>query len=156
MVADHRLEALLRLPHRFVMPNTLFEDEWLCRADAEKGALCAHGLEVIDLPGELVLRAQRYFQRHAALKLNDCFALTLTEELENSILMTGDGPLRRIADGNAVEVRGVLWATDEAEAHGIVTPRILYDALRLFPDDDLVFLPPDEIVRRLRRLGRLL
>ncbi len=150
------LEALLRLPYRFVMPNTLFDDEWLCLTDEEKAAVCAQGLEVIDLSGNLVLRAQGYFNRHAALKLNDCFALTLAEEIEDSILMTGDGPLRRIADDNAVEVRGVLWATDELEAHGVVAPRILYDALRLFQDDDLVFLPPGEIVRRLRRLGRLL
>ncbi len=33
------LEALLRLPYTFVMPDTLFEDEWLCLDDAEKQTL---------------------------------------------------------------------------------------------------------------------
>lgn len=33
------LEAVLRLPYTFVMPNTLFEDEWLCLTAAEKKAL---------------------------------------------------------------------------------------------------------------------
>ncbi len=149
------LEAILQLPYQFVMPNTLFEDEWLCLTDEEKTALRDQGLEVRDLPGELVQRATRYFNRHARLKLNDCFALTLAEEIDECVLMTGDEPLRRIADQNGIEVRGVLWIVDELETHGIVPPRTLYDALRLFQDDDLVFLPADEIVRRLRRLGRL-
>ena len=150
------LEEFLQLPYQFVMPNTLFEDEWLCLTDEEKAALCDQGLEIIDLPGEIVLRAQRHFNQHASLKLNDCLALALAEEIKEAILMTGDGPLRRIADGNSIEVRGVLWIIDELEAHEIVPPQILYDALRLFQDDDLVFLPQEEIVRRLRRIGRLL
>ena len=66
------LEALLQLPYKFVMPNTLFEDEWLCLSEFEKRTLCDRGLEVRDLPGQLVQRAARYFNRHARLKLNDC------------------------------------------------------------------------------------
>ena len=88
------LEALLRLPYKFVMPDTLFEDEWLCLSDSEKRGLRDLGLEVRSLPGPLVQRASGYFNRHSRLKLNDCFALTLAEEVVNCILLTGDGPLR--------------------------------------------------------------
>ena len=150
------LEAVLRLPYTFVMPDTLFEDEWLCLTDAEKRALCDLGLEVRGLPGLLVQRAGRYFNQHGRLKLNDCFALTLAEEIEECILLTGDGPLRRIAEGKGIEVRGVLWATDELEAHGVVPLATIHAALRLFHDDEMVFLPPDELLRRIRRLARLL
>ena len=150
------LEAVLRLPYTFVMPDTLFEDEWLCLTDAEKRALCDQGLEVRGLPGPLVQRAGRYFNQHARLKLNDCFALTLAEEIEECILLTGDGPLRRIAEGNGIEVRGVLWATDELEAHGVVPLATIHAALRLFHDDEMVFLPPEELLRRIRRLAQLL
>ena len=62
------LEALLQLPYAFVMPDTLFEDEWLCLSDAEKRTLRALGLEVRSLPGPLVQRAGRYFNEHARLK----------------------------------------------------------------------------------------
>ena len=150
------LDAVLRLPYTFVMPDTLFEDEWLCLTEAEKRALRGLGLEVRGLPGPLVQRAGRYFNQHGRLKLNDCFALTLAEEIEECILLTGDGPLRRIAEGNGLEVRDVLWATDELEAHGVVPLATLHDALRLFHEDEMVFLPESEVLRRIRRLARLL
>ncbi len=150
------LEAVLRLPYTFVMPDTLFEDEWLCLTDTEKRALRNLGLEVRGLPGPLVQQAGRYFNQHGRLKLNDCFALTLAEEIEECILLTGDGPLRRIAEGNGIEVHGVLWTTDQLETHGVVPLATIHEALRLFHVDELVFLPADELLRRIRRLVRLL
>lgn len=150
------LEDLLRLPYSFVMPDILFEDEWLSISDSEKITLRQRGLEVRELPGASVTRAQRYFNEHKPLKLNDCFALALAEDIEDSILLTGDGSLRDVSRGNGVEVRGVLWITDELEKHEIVPLRRLYDTLQLFHDDDLVFLPRNEIVQRLRRLSKLL
>lgn len=150
------MEALLRLPYTFVMPDTLFDDEWLSLTAAEKKRLRKLGLEVRTLPGPQVARAARYFNRHPRLKLNDCFALVLAEEMENCILLTGDGLLRRIAEDIGLEARGVLWATDELELHRIVSPRRLYKALRLFQEDTLVFLPEEEVLRRLRRLAKMI
>ena len=150
------LEALLQLPYDFVTPDTLFEDEWLCLTDAEKQTLQHLGLEVRSLPGELVQRAGSYFNDYPKLKLNDCFALTLAEKIGDSILLTGDGPLRRIAESVGTEVRGVLWVTDQLEAHRVEPPVALHAALQLFQDDELVFLPPNEVSLRIRRLERLL
>ena len=150
------LEALLRLPYTFVMPDTLFEDEWLSLTDDDKASLRDLGLGVRSLSGELVQRAGGYFNRHARLKLNDCFALTLAEDIGDCVLLTGDGPLRRVAEDNGLEVRGVLWVTDQLEAHKVESPAVLHTALRLLRDDDLVFLPADEIVRRMKRLARML
>ena len=45
------LDALLRLPFEFLIPNTLFEDELLKFTAAQKKALLRGGLQVIDLPG---------------------------------------------------------------------------------------------------------
>ena len=150
------LKDFLRLPYSFVMPDILFEDEWLCISDGEKIALRQCGLEVRELPGASVTRAQRYFNEHNPLQLNDCFALALAEDIEDSILLTGDGPLRNISRGKGIEVRGVLWITDELEKHDIVPLPRLYDALQLFHDDGLVFLPRNEIMPRLRRLAKFL
>ena len=150
------LRAMFALPYRFAMPNTLFEDELLSLGNPEKGELLDLGLEVVDLPGEAVRRAGRYFNQNPRLTLNDCFALVMAERTLDCILLTGDGPLRRVAADMNIEVHGVLWATDEMEAHGVVALQALHDALRLFNDDDLVFLPKDEVQIRLRRLARKL
>src|SRR5262249_48940301 len=137
------LEPLLELPYTFVVPNALFDDEWFCLTPAEKIALRERGLETRELPGASVTRAAAYFNQHRRLKLNDCFALTLAEDIEDSVLLTGDGLLRHVAEGNGIEVRGVLWAIDELEAHAVVPCRRMYDSLRLLNENDLVFLPED-------------
>ena len=80
----------------------------------------------------------------------------LAEETEEGILLTGDALLRRVAEDNDVEARGVLWVTDELETHKVVPPDRLHQALRLLQNDGLVFLPEDELARRIRRLAKLL
>ena len=150
------LEAVLRLPYSFVMPDTLFENEWLGLSEDEKRALLNLGLEVHTLSGSLVQRTARYFNQYARLALNDCFALVLAEQIEDCILLTGDGLLRRIAEGKGIEVHGVLWVTDEIEFQEIVPVQILHNALQLFLEDELVFLPAHETRRRIRRLYRRL
>lgn len=150
------LEEMLRLPYTFIMPAPLFNDEWLSLNAVEKTRLCDLGLEIRDLPGPMVERAAAYFNRHRRLRLNDCFALVLAEETEEGMLLTGDALLRRVAEDNDVEARGVLWVTDELETRNVVPLSRLHEALRLLQDDDLVFLPEDELARRIRRLARLL
>lgn len=150
------LEAVFRLPYRFVMPDTLFASEWSRLTDGERQRLVELGLEVRSLPGPLVERASTHFGEHPRLTLNDCFALTLAEEIGDCVLLTGDGYLRRIGERARLEVRGVLWIIDELEMHGATSVAVLRAALKLFHEDDLVFLPPEEVLRRLRRLTRLL
>lgn len=150
------LEALLRLPYSFTIPDTLFADECLCLTDDEKRSLCSLGLEVRSLSGPRVQRAAQYYSQHTRLKLNECFALSLAEEIGDCVLLAGEGHLSRIAEGNGLEVRGVLWVTDELEAHRVVSPVVLHEALRLLGDDDLVFLPAQDVSLRIRRLARLI
>ena len=109
-----------------------------------------------ELSGTTVARAAAYFNQHTRLRLNDCFALALAEDINDSILLTGDGSLRTVAEHKGIETHGVLWVTDELEAHAIVPLRRLHDALCLFHNDDLVFLPTGEVRRRLNRLANLL
>ncbi|MCZ7620159.1 MAG: hypothetical protein M5U32_18315 [Myxococcota bacterium] len=76
----------------------------------------AAGLEIRELPGESVARAARHFNENRHPQLNDCFALALAEDIDDCVLLTGDGALRRVAEENGVEVRGVLWIIDQLEA----------------------------------------
>lgn len=150
------LEAFLDLPYQFVMPDSLFEDEWLCLSAQEKARLKRKGLEVRELPGGSVMRAQQHYIAHNPLALNDCFALVLAEDIEESILMSGDKALRRVAADAGIEVRGVLWIIDELENNQVVELQKLYDVLLIFKEDGNVYLPEEEITKRLRRIGRQL
>ena len=150
------VQTTLQLPYTFVMPDVLFEDELLDFGPVHKRDLLTLGLQVVELDGEGVTRAYGHFEQYRRLTLNDCFALALAEQTENCILLTGDRTLRRTAMDRDIEVHGILWIIDELERTHLSTPQQLYEALRLFAEDDLVFLPQVEIRRRIRHFQRRL
>lgn len=149
------LSGLLALPYQFAIPLPLFEDELLDMSDREKATLTDSGLQVWDLTGEQVRRSGDIQQQHRALTINDCFAFVAAADVSDTILLTGDGPLRRFATTRAVEVHGVLWAIDEMHAASILPPQALYRALVIFDDDPTVWLPTAEHASRLRKFRRL-
>lgn len=150
------LRSVLQLPYTFVMPDVLFDDELLNFGPVGKDELRALGFQVMELDPQGTARAFEHAARYQVLTANDCFALALAEQTTDSILLTGDGSLRSIATEMGIGVHGVLWAIDELERASLATARELYDALSLFEQDSLVFLPKDEIRQRLRRLRRFI
>ena len=150
------VRTVLKLPFVFVMPDVLFHDELLNFGVVPKDDLCRLGLHVVELDAHGTRRAMEYFTRHCALTVNDSFALALAEQTEDCILLTGDSDLRKIAAGMGIEVHGVLWVVDELEQARLATARQLYEALCVFEQDELVFLPLSELHSRLRRFKRLL
>lgn len=149
------LEALLSLPYEVLIPNTLFEDELLKFTAAQKRALLRGGLQVVDLPGASVLRAQAVIGQRPGLTIHDGFAFALAESVPGCILLTGDGGLRSFAAGQDMEVRGVLWLVDEFHRHGIVAAEDLLSTLRLFEQDPAVRLPPRTLASYIRRYQAL-
>lgn len=147
------LDAFLRLPHELLIPNTLFEEELLKFSAAQKKAMLRGGLEVVDLPGESVLRAQRIARELPHLSVHDCFAYTLAESRQGSILLTGDRKLRRFARKQSIEVHGILWVIDELHAHAISTAAALVTALKTLDGDPTVRLPQQELAEYLKRYG---
>ena len=145
------LEEFVCLPHTVVFPEPLFEDEALSIDRAKKNKLIKLGLEVWTIPGPSVERAQSLRGKHPRLKLHDCFALVVAEEVDHSILLTGDKNLKKVAIGRNVDAHGVLWATDEIHRHAICDAAKLREGMRLLLDHPLVFVPPDPIHDRLRR-----
>lgn len=145
------LQPLLALPYTIAMPDLLFEDEFLCLSDEDKTSLVEDGLEVRSLSGDLVLRAQQHRNANPRLKLADCFALTLAEDEDESLLLTGDGLLKRVARSKQIRAHGVLWAIDEMQEHGTATRDLLVHGLEILLDDPLVYVPPSEIQKRIRR-----
>jgi len=149
------LDALLRLPFEFLIPDTLFEDELLKFTAAQKKALLRGGLKVIDLPGERVLRAQAVIRRAPRLSVNDGFAFALAESHPGCILLTGDGELRDLATRHQMEVHGVLWVIDEVHRNQIETAKTLLAALKAFSADPTVRLPKREVSASIKRFSGL-
>src|ERR1019366_10794762 len=81
------LDAFLNLPYEILIPNTLFEDELLKFTAAQKKALVRGRLQVIDLPGERVLRAQTVMGQAPRLSVHDGFAFALAEHYPGCIIL---------------------------------------------------------------------
>ena len=149
------LDALLRLPCEFLIPNTLFEDELIKFTAAQKKALLRGGLQVVDLPGERVLRAQAVMRQAPRLSVHDGFAFALAEHHPGCILLTGDGELRTLAAQHKIEVHGVLWVIDELHRNGVVKAKTLLRALKAFSSDATVRLPKREVSASIKRFRGL-
>ena len=104
------LDPLFELPYTIVMPQTLLDDELIRLTGHEKRGLMDLGLQTRHLDATDLVHAQRYLDHYPALAWNDCLALRMAEEVEATILLTGDSLLRRIAGDQAIEVHGVIWA----------------------------------------------
>jgi predicted nucleic acid-binding protein len=150
------LEAFINLPYDIMIPDTLFEDELLSFSKAEKTILLDGGIKVTELPGEGVSRAQKILSLFPTLSIHDCFAFTLAERNPNSILLTGDKSLRKIATNHEIDVHGVLWAIDAIKDSETTPISKLIAALELFEKDESVYLPKRDIQAFIQRFKTLL
>jgi hypothetical protein len=145
---------VLSLPFTFVVPQPLYDRELLSIPPREREMMVARGLKVQTLTGEQTQRAQDYSNTFIPLAVYDCFALVLAEVNENALLLTGDGNLRRVAEGYNVETHGVLWALDQMDTHTDIPAQVLLDALQLYERDPMVWLPDAELRKRIKRFQR--
>jgi predicted nucleic acid-binding protein len=149
------LDVFLRLPYEIVAPDTLFEEDLLHLAEAQKRTLIEGGLKVIDLPGERVLRAQQLLRSAPRLAVRAAFAFALAEIHPSSILLTNDGCLRDLAITHQIEVHGCLWIVDEIHRHRLGAAAELRTALRLLDGDPSVRLPKGELAAIIQRFEGL-
>lgn len=149
------IKAMFDLPYRFAIPKVMYESELVVIPNIEKEDLKNLGLKTSVLPKDAVSRAKAYVENAPSLSLNDCSALVLAEEMPDSILLTGDRRLRNVASEIEIEVHGSLWIIDQMHACNIVKVPSLLKALDVFKNDKAVFLPDDEIQKRVKRLSQL-
>ena len=149
------LGALLRLPCEFLIPDTLFEDEQRNFTPAEKQSLLRAGLQVIELPGERVLRAQAVMRSRQRLSVYDGFAFVLAEQHPGSSLLAGDGELRSLAMLHQMRVHGVLWVIDELHRNNILKAKALLEALKTLSADPAVKVAGKEISASIKRFTNM-
>jgi predicted nucleic acid-binding protein len=145
------LDVFLQLPYEILIPNTLFEDELIKFTVEQKEALVRGGLQIVDLPGDGVLRAQKVVGALPHLSIHDGFAFALAEQNPGCILLTGDSGLRNLGEEHRMEVHGVLWIIDEIHANGLAAREVLLSVLRGFGSDQTVRLPKRELAACIKR-----
>ena len=148
------LPVMLRLPYRFVVPLPIRRAEALDLTEQDWGRLDDLGLVTFNLPPERVADALRLRSLHPKLSANDCFRLVSAQCHDGGMLLTGDQLLRQVATQAGVRVHGVLWVVDELHRRGACSDSQLISGLERWRDDRTVFLPRQEIDRRLRQLRR--
>lgn len=84
-----------------------------------------------------------------AVSVPDCSALLLAMDL-NSLLLTGDGPLRTQAKIRCVEVHGTLWIMDKIVEAGTLASGIVAERLMILLKTGR-FLPQSECEKRLKK-----
>jgi predicted nucleic acid-binding protein len=146
------IEAMLELPYSFVVALPVGHNEVLDFTAADWKRFSEAGLEQVDLDPGQIGRAIAHRSQNAKLTAEDCFSLVLAEDIEESILLTGDAVLRHIATEKGYEVHGVLWVTDEICRCGLLAQQRVAECLQTWLDDALVRLPPSQLNARLRAL----
>ena len=146
------LSVLCTLPHQVIVPLPIRESELLDFTDWDWQILDDAGMATHDLTPDQVQEAIVLKGHHPALSANDCFC-AVTARIHNGILLTGDSNLRRVALRDGLRVHGVLWVIDQLEATEACDVARLTYALNVWQEDDAVFLPHDEVSRRIHRLG---
>ncbi len=120
------LEDFFRLPHAIVTPDIICTELLVPPCDH----LLALGLRTVSLPGDQMQEAAQLQQeKYRGLSIADLSVLFLARGM-NTILLTGDGLLRKIAASNGVVVHGTLWILEHMIAHSVLTYKKAAQALR--------------------------
>lgn len=152
LAKTHFIESTLALPYEFVIPDVIYSDELLDLQDYQKEQLLELGFKIGSLTGEQVRTVLHSGVNYKPLTSYDCFALVLAESIEQSILLTSDGSLRKTAQRHKVETHGIIWLCEQMQENGTVEDRILLVALEGLRDDPRCRIPKGELNRSIEQL----
>jgi hypothetical protein len=141
------LEAAFGLPDTLVVPDLLYDRELKQHGGARLQEL---GLRVEELSAEALAVAVGLLRANPILSAADCFALTLAEANQWTLL-TGDGPLRALALARKLECHGVLWLLDRMLDTAAATATALHLGLTAIAGHPRCRLPAREVRVRLER-----
>jgi predicted nucleic acid-binding protein len=111
------LELIFELPYQFITTDFAADE-----LDATLWAsLEALGVEAYGLSSEQIKDIYLLIQSHHTVSTTDLSTLVLARDLP-AILLSGDNPLRKLAEEQAIEVHGVLWVLDALVAQQLITP----------------------------------
>ena len=146
------LDLLPYLDRQLVIPAEIRLE--LARfAQADWDLLDGSGMQTFALPADDAARIARTGTRYFQLSASDQACLAVARHYPGGILLTDDRQLRRAARETQVPVHGSLWAVDQMAIRSCPIER-LEEALRIWRGDVSVYLPEDEIDKRLKRFRK--
>ncbi len=140
------LSSLFKLPYEFVTPDVLFEEE----LKENHPNLLELGLQVKAIKSDFIAYAFSLKSSHGIVSVHDCLALSLAKQ-EACPLLTGDRRLRKLADKEAVVVKGTLWVVEQMIIHEVITLDEAKAAYQKMQEAGSR-LPFDEAIKRLDNL----
>lgn len=150
-VTIDRLALPFRLPYIYIMDGDAIEDELLNPPDIGKD-LVKMGLRVTELTAEEFFLAEELSGKYAKPSIYDCIALAIAIK-RDLILLTGDGPLRKAAKAEGVQVMGTIGVLDRlVEGNYIDSEEFQYCIKELLKHNgQKVRLPENELKKRLKK-----
>jgi hypothetical protein len=132
-------ETLFSLPLEFSTSDIVADEISRSYTPTELGE---YGLEIIALEEEFILEIGTLQAEHTELSPNDLSVFILARE-HGSFLISGDGPLRQLADISRIEYHGTLWLLEMMVHHEVilsgaaaVTLRTMLNKKRWLPRSD--------------------
>lgn len=145
------LNALFKLPAKYMVPDILYEDEL---KDWFGEALITNGLIVEPLDEAEVAGSREFLRRCPSLSLVDAYALSLALRGKHTIL-AGAKDIRELGEAVGLEVRGVLHVFDLIEQAQIMPPASLHTCLATICRSRRVRLPQEEVDARFAKYSAI-
>lgn len=146
-----RLDLPFRLPYVYLMDSDAIEDELLNPPDIGD-RLVKKGLQKTELTEEEFLLAEALTSKYTKPSLYDCIALAIAK-VRGITLLTGDGPLRKAAREEGVQVIGTIGILDRlSEGRYIDSKEFEYCINELLKHNgEKIRLPEIELRKRLEK-----
>lgn len=146
------LELPFKLPYTYLMNEDAVHDELLSPPGLGK-KLLSLGLKETELTEEEFFMAEEYMTRFAKPSIYDCVALAIAK-CRNIVLLTGDGPLRKAAKAEGVEVLGTIGVLDQLMEGAYINESVYLECLKSLQhlNGGKVRLPVKELERRIEMI----
>ena len=150
----NRLEFPFKLPYTYIMNEDAIVDE-LIYPKGLKDNLITLGLQAVELSEEEFYLAEEYNAKHAKPSVHDCVALAIAK-VRGITLMTGDGPLRKLAKQEGVSVIGTIGIMDQLYENGHIDKEEYVSSLKSLIESNgrKVRLPEKELIQRLEKVEK--
>ena len=144
-----RLDYPFQLPYTYLMDEDAVRDE-LLSPQGLGDKLKSLGLQETELTEDEFYLVEEYMNRFAKLSTYDCIALSIAKR-RGITLLTGDGPLRKAAHAEGVQVMGTIGVLDQLYERKIIEKEEYVGCLEelLKYNGGKVRLPEKELLARI-------
>lgn len=151
-VTIDRLDYPFRLPYTYLMNDDAVQDELLSPPGLGEN-LKSLGLQETELTEDEFFLAEEYMSRFAKPSMFDCIALAIAKK-RGIVLLTGDGPLRKAAQAEGVQVMGTIGVLDQLYEGELIGKQEYAHCLEelLHHNGGKVRLPEKELKSRIEKI----